>query len=140
MACSCSCSLQYSSGRIDYPNLSGCQLPDVDYQDNTYRKYRPLELLALRLYRCGGLLRDGSEFALGLFRSHRLLHQYPGLCRPDSRQIPEILRFDGISIPQPFCQSFMPFAIVFNKLFDMIPGFSKRYRCRGTEEEVWCAR
>lgn len=31
---------------------------------------------------------------------------------------------DGISIPQPFCQSFMPFAIVFNKLFDMIPGFS----------------
>ena len=32
---------------------------------------------------------------------------------------------DGISIPQPFCQSFMPFAIVFNKLFDMIPGFSK---------------
>ena len=32
---------------------------------------------------------------------------------------------DGISIPQPFCQSFMPFAIVFNKLLDMIPGFSK---------------
>ena len=27
---------QYSSGSIDYPNLSGCQLPDVDYQDNTY--------------------------------------------------------------------------------------------------------
>lgn len=82
-----------SSGSINYPNLSGCQLPDVDYQDNTYRKYRPLELLALRLYRCGGLLRDGSEFALGLFRSYRLLHQHAGLCRPDSRQIPEILRF-----------------------------------------------
>lgn len=32
---------------------------------------------------------------------------------------------DGISIPQPFCQSFMPFAIIFNKLLDMIPGFSK---------------
>ena len=32
---------------------------------------------------------------------------------------------DGISIPQPFCQSFMPFAIGFNKLLDMIPGFSK---------------
>ena len=32
---------------------------------------------------------------------------------------------DGISIPQPFCQSFMPFAIVFNKLLDMISGFSK---------------
>ena len=92
-ASSCSCSLQYSSGRIDYSNLSGCQLPDVDYQDNTYSEYRPLELLALRLYRCSGLLRDGSEFALGLFRSHRLLHQYLGLCRPDSRQIPEILRF-----------------------------------------------
>ena len=32
---------------------------------------------------------------------------------------------DGISIPQPFCQSFMPLAIGFNKLLDMIPGFSK---------------
>ena len=32
---------------------------------------------------------------------------------------------DGISIPQPFCQSFMPFAIGLNKLLDMIPGFSK---------------
>ena len=32
---------------------------------------------------------------------------------------------DGISIPQPFCQSFMPFAILFNKAMDMIPGFSK---------------
>lgn len=32
---------------------------------------------------------------------------------------------DGISIPQPFCQSFMPFAILINKVLDMIPGFSK---------------
>ncbi len=32
---------------------------------------------------------------------------------------------DGISIPQPFCQSFMPFAIIFNKALDYIPGFSK---------------
>ena len=32
---------------------------------------------------------------------------------------------DGISIPQPFCQSFMPFAIVIDKLLNLIPGFSK---------------
>ena len=32
---------------------------------------------------------------------------------------------EGISIPQPFCQSFMPFAIIFNKALDYIPGFSK---------------
>ena len=32
---------------------------------------------------------------------------------------------DGISIPQPFCQSFMPFAIVVNKALYAIPGFSK---------------
>lgn len=32
---------------------------------------------------------------------------------------------DGISIPQPFCQSFMPFAIIINKALDKIPGFSK---------------
>ncbi len=32
---------------------------------------------------------------------------------------------DSISIPQPFCQSFMPFAVVINKLLDKIPGFSR---------------
>ena len=32
---------------------------------------------------------------------------------------------DGISIPQPFCQSFMPFAIVLDKALNCIPGFSK---------------
>lgn len=30
---------------------------------------------------------------------------------------------EGISIPQPFCQSFMPFAIVLNNALDKIPGF-----------------
>ena len=32
---------------------------------------------------------------------------------------------DGISIPQPFCQGFTPFAIGIGKLLDMIPGFDK---------------
>lgn len=32
---------------------------------------------------------------------------------------------DGISIPQPFCQSFTPFAIAINWVLDRIPGFSK---------------
>jgi hypothetical protein len=32
---------------------------------------------------------------------------------------------DGISIPQPFCQSFVPFAVILNKALDYIPGFSK---------------
>ena len=32
---------------------------------------------------------------------------------------------EGISIPQPFCQSFTPFALVTSKALDMIPGFSK---------------
>lgn len=32
---------------------------------------------------------------------------------------------DGISIPQPFVQGFMPFAIVINKLLDYIPGINK---------------
>ena len=33
--------------------------------------------------------------------------------------------FAGISIPQPFCQSFMPFAVVINRALDKIPGFSR---------------
>jgi PTS system galactitol-specific IIC component len=32
---------------------------------------------------------------------------------------------DGISIPQPFCAGFVPFAVVINKALDKIPGFSK---------------
>ena len=32
---------------------------------------------------------------------------------------------DGISIPQPFCQSFTAFALAINWLLDKIPGFSK---------------
>ncbi|MBP5306654.1 MAG: PTS sugar transporter subunit IIC [Paludibacteraceae bacterium] len=32
---------------------------------------------------------------------------------------------DGISIPQPFCQSFAPFAVGINWCLDRIPGFSK---------------
>lgn len=34
---------------------------------------------------------------------------------------------DGISIPQPFCQGFVPFAAVISKGLDMIPGFNKLY-------------
>lgn len=34
-------------------------------------------------------------------------------------------KMEGISIPQPFCQSFVPFAVIINKLLDMIPGFDK---------------
>ena len=32
---------------------------------------------------------------------------------------------DGISVPQPFCQSFIPFALCINWLLEKIPGFSK---------------
>ena len=36
-------------------------------------------------------------------------------------------KMDGISIPQPFCQSFVPFALIINWLLDKIPGFDKLY-------------
>ncbi|TYK32092.1 PTS galactitol transporter subunit IIC [Bacteroides pyogenes] len=34
-------------------------------------------------------------------------------------------KMDGISIPQPFCQGFVPFAVVINKVLDKVPGFDK---------------
>ena len=34
-------------------------------------------------------------------------------------------KMEGISIPQPFCQGFVPFAIVVNRLLDLIPGFDR---------------
>lgn len=34
-------------------------------------------------------------------------------------------KMDGISIPQPFCQGFVPFALIINKLLDLIPGSDK---------------
>ena len=46
-------------------------------------------------------------------------------------------KMDGISIPQPFCQSFVPFAIVINKLLDKIPGFDKlNIDSEGYEKEI----
>ena len=33
--------------------------------------------------------------------------------------------WEGISIPQPFCQSFVPFALVVGKALDKIPGFDR---------------
>lgn len=41
------------------------------------------------------------------------------------RKFQKFYDLDGISIPQPFCQSFTPFAILINKALDKIPGFSK---------------
>ena len=32
---------------------------------------------------------------------------------------------EGISIPQPFCQGFMPFAVAINKALDYVPGINK---------------
>lgn len=34
-------------------------------------------------------------------------------------------KMEGISIPQPFCAGFVPFALVLNKLLEKIPGFGK---------------
>lgn len=34
-------------------------------------------------------------------------------------------KMEGISIPQPFCAGFVPFAVIINKLLDKIPGFDK---------------
>ena len=34
-------------------------------------------------------------------------------------------KMEGISIPQPFCQGFMPFAVVINKALDYVPGINK---------------
>ncbi len=43
--------------------------------------------------------------------SNKFQEYYPGM--------------EGISVPQPFCQSFVPFAVVLNKAMDAIPGFNK---------------
>lgn len=34
-------------------------------------------------------------------------------------------KMEGISIPQPFCQGFVPFAVLINKMLDKIPDFDK---------------
>lgn len=34
-------------------------------------------------------------------------------------------KMDGISIPQPFCQGLVPFAVIINKVLDLIPGINK---------------
>ena len=34
-------------------------------------------------------------------------------------------KMEGLSIPQPFCAGFVPFALIINKVLDKIPGFEK---------------
>ena len=34
-------------------------------------------------------------------------------------------KMEGISIPQPFCSGFVPFALIINKVLDKIPGCEK---------------
>lgn len=34
-------------------------------------------------------------------------------------------KMEGIAIPQPFCQGFVPFAVVINRILDRIPGFNR---------------
>ena len=50
----------------------------ADYKMYAHGEYRPVELLALRLYRCGGLFCDGSVAGMGLLRCDRLLYHHVG--------------------------------------------------------------
>ena len=44
---------------------------------------------------------------------------------------------EGISIPQPFCAGFMPFALIINKVLDKIPGFEKlNIDAEGMKKEI----
>lgn len=46
-------------------------------------------------------------------------------------------KMEGISIPQPFCAGFVPFALIINKVLDKIPGFEKlNIDAEGMKKEI----
>ena len=114
-----------SVGAFIIPVCLGGKHPDAVHQNHPHRKHRPVELLALRLHRavvyfaCDNIW-WGFFAAIICYILTLLLADYTA----DKFQ-----RFydkmEGISIPQPFCAGFVPFALVLNKLLDKIPGFGK---------------
>ena len=67
---------------------------DAFYQDHPHRQHRPLELLALRLHRCGHILRKRLT-RMGIFRSYNMLHHHPYTCRYDGQEVSVILQGHG---------------------------------------------
>ena len=59
--------------------------------DLAHGEYRPVELLALRLHRCGGLFRNGSVVGMGLLRCDRLLYHHVGDGGSDRLEVPGLL-------------------------------------------------
>lgn len=125
MACSRFCGLQHFGGSLHYPGMFGSKHYHAVNQNHQNCQHRLVELLAFRFHWGGSLFCNG-KYLVGILLCHHLLHHHIDYGRPDLQTVPVLLRkMDGISIPQPFCQGFVPFALVINKVLDKIPGFDK---------------
>ena len=69
-----------AAAAVAYNTAVGALIIPICLGVNMYAhgEYRPVELLALRLYRCGGLFCDGSVAGMGLLRCDRLLYHHVG--------------------------------------------------------------
>ena len=117
--------IQYICGSFHHSRMSGRKhryASDQNYKDS---KHRPVELLALCFI--GAVVYFASDnIWWGFFAA--IICYIITLIMADltSKQFQTYYeKMDGISIPQPFCQGFVPFAVVINKALDKIPGFEK---------------
>lgn len=101
--------------------MFGSKSSDVINENDPYGQYRPLELLAFRIYRRSRLFCQ-RQYLVGLLRRYHLLHHYPDYTDYTADKFQGFYdKMEGISIPQPFCAGFVPFAVVINKALDKIP-------------------
>lgn len=83
-----------SVGAFIIPVCLGVNLLMLLTKNDPYSQYRPLELLAFRIYRRSRLFCQ-RQYLVGLLRRYHLLHHYPDYGRLYRRQIPGVLRQDG---------------------------------------------
>ena len=83
-----------SVGAFIIPVCLGVNLLMLLTKTTPYGQYRPLELLAFRIYRRSRLFCQ-RQYLVGFLRRYYLLHHYPDYGRLYRRQIPGILRQDG---------------------------------------------
>ena len=106
--------------------MFGSKSSDVINENDPYGQYRPLELLAFRIYRRSSFYFASDNIWWGFFAA--IICYIITLIMADytaDKFQGFYDKMEGISIPQPFCAGFVPFAVVINKALDKIPGFDK---------------
>ena len=102
--------------------MFGSKSSDVINENDPYGQYRPLELLAFRIYRRSRLFCQ-RQYLVGVFFAAIICYIITLIMADYTADKFQGFydKMEGISIPQPFCAGFVPFAVVINKHWTKSP-------------------